>query len=220
MGRSVLVWIIAASQPASMATEAFLPLPALFVFHTGLGVFLTQFTKKVFYVFSNKADFINIKYAFCHISWWHPQNPPGRSCPKTSCLNCATHARWCMSFTPCKIRWPVSFILLVFLSPLSKVFHPSGLLSGVVPEPARQVAEDWEVLGQGVHHGGVRPLRRHGEALPPRPGHHPQGLQERRQCRALAPRWVSRSIERKLSHSNCFETSMKNQLVILFLRRP
>lgn len=62
-------------------------------------------------------------------------------------------------------------------------------VSGVVPEPKSQVAEDGEMLGQIHHHGGVRPLRRDGQALPASAGDHPQECQGERVCRALATRY-------------------------------
>lgn len=53
------------------------------------------------------------------------------------------------------------------------------------------MAEDGEVLGAVDHHGGVRPVRGHGPALPPTAGDHPQECQGERVCRPLAPRYVA-----------------------------
>ena len=49
---------------------------------------------------------------------------------------------------------------------------------GLVPEPASQGEKDEQDLGPGEHHGGVRPVRGHGETLPASPGHHHQAGRE------------------------------------------
>lgn len=58
----------------------------------------------------------------------------------------------------------------------------------MVPEPAREMAQDGEVLGPIHHHGGVRALRRHGAPLPAAAGDYPQKRQGERLRRALATR--------------------------------
>ena len=62
---------------------------------------------------------------------------------------------------------------------------------GLVSEQKSEGAEDKQDLGAGQHHGRVRAVRGHGEALPPPPRHHHQAVRDRRVCRALAPRWVA-----------------------------
>ena len=58
---------------------------------------------------------------------------------------------------------------------------------GLVSEQESEGAEDKQDLGAGQHHGRVRAVRGHGEALPPPPRHHHQSVRDRRVCRALAP---------------------------------
>ena len=48
------------------------------------------------------------------------------------------------------------------------------MCSGLVPEQESQGEKDEQDLGPGEHHGGVRPVRGHGQALPTSTGHHHQ----------------------------------------------
>lgn len=68
-------------------------------------------------------------------------------------------------------------------------WHRAPRVPGLVSEPESQGAEDKQDLGSGQHHGRVRVVRRHGEALPPPPRHHHQTVRDRRVCGALASRW-------------------------------
>ena len=49
---------------------------------------------------------------------------------------------------------------------------------GLVSEQESEGAEDKQDLGAGQHHGRVRAVRGHGEALPPPPRHHHQAVRD------------------------------------------
>ena len=80
---------------------------------------------------------------------------------------------------------------LIFHHTQSLTSDTHHILSGLVPEQESQGEEDQQDLGPGEHHGGVRAVRGHGEALPAPPRHHHQAGREWRVCRPLATRWVS-----------------------------
>ena len=52
------------------------------------------------------------------------------------------------------------------------------MCSGLVPEQESQGEEDKQDLGSREHHGGVRPVRGHGETLPASPRHDHQAGRE------------------------------------------
>ena len=71
------------------------------------------------------------------------------------------------------------------LRPESQLLH----FAGVVPEPSSEVAQDREDMGQEHHHGGVRPVRRHGATLSTSTGYNHEVCRQRRGVPgALAPR--------------------------------
>lgn len=69
-----------------------------------------------------------------------------------------------------------------------KLTFSFSLLAGLVSEQEGEVEKNGEMLGQEHDHGGVRTLRRHGQAFPPPPGHHPQKRQRKRVRRPVAVR--------------------------------
>lgn len=64
-------------------------------------------------------------------------------------------------------------------------------MTGLVPEPTGQVAQDGEMLGTIDHHGGVRPLRRHGPPFTTSTRDNRQIGQGKRMRRTLATRYDS-----------------------------
>ena len=52
------------------------------------------------------------------------------------------------------------------------------------------MAKDWKMLGQGLHHGRVRLVRRNGPAFSPGSGNNSQRFRKRRNRRTMAARCV------------------------------
>ena len=104
------------------------------------------------------------------LSWPRSGADPSNQCPQEQIL---VH-----------ITFPSSFIIHESLRHRTHSIRVPGL----VPEPESQGAEDQQDVGSGQHHGRVRAVRRHGEALPPPPRHDHQAVRDRRVRRALASR--------------------------------